>query len=298
MLRQLATTAMAVIAMSTFVANPAKSGNTATRPATVDYVSKIDSSDLLATRLIGLPVYSGAPNGTPTTGAKADGTKANPSDLMTPSADTHIGDINNLIVTRDGAIDGVVIGVGDFLRIGEKNVAVAFDDLHWSADGTGKPVAYLSVTKEQLQNAPSFDVSMLQMKANGQNPQATGSAGQDVAVDGPADSPVVDATKISASDLMRTAVYDAANQNVGSVADVIVTKSGKIDAIVVDVGGFLGIGQKPVAIAFDDLNIRKDRNGTLTAYTAFTKQQLDNAPQYDKDKYQNQRDTMRLHTRG
>ena len=63
-----------------------------------------------------------------------------------------------------------------------------------------------------------------------------------------------------------------------SVGDVIVTKDGKIDAVVVDVGGFLGIGEKPVAIAFDDLKIVKDENGNLVAYTTFTKDQLDNAP--------------------
>ena len=83
-----------------------------------------------------------------------------------------------------------------------------------------------------------------------------------------------------------------------SVGDVIVTKDGKIDAIVVDVGGFLGIGEKPVAIAFDDLKIGKDENGNLVAYTTFTKDQLDNAPQYDKSAYKTQRDTMRLHTQG
>ncbi len=108
----------------------------------------------------------------------------------------------------------------------------------------------------------------------------------------------VDATKISANDLTGTTVYDASNQNVGEVGDVIVTKDGKIDAVVVDVGGFLGIGQKPVAIAFEDLSIRKDDSGNLTVFTAFTKEQLDSAPTYDKSAYESQRDQMRLHTQG
>jgi sporulation protein YlmC with PRC-barrel domain len=107
-----------------------------------------------------------------------------------------------------------------------------------------------------------------------------------------------DATKISAKDLTGTTVFDADNQTVGDVGDVIVTKDGKIDAVVVDVGGFLGIGEKPVAIAFEDLDVRTDQNGDLTVYTSFTKDQLDNAPKYDKSAYENQRDQMRLHTQG
>ncbi len=79
---------------------------------------------------------------------------------------------------------------------------------------------------------------------------------------------------------------------------MIANKDGQIDAVVVDVGGFLGIGEKPVAIAFEDLDIRKDENGNLVLHTAFTKDQLDNAPKYDKNAYEQQRDQMRLHTQG
>ena len=108
----------------------------------------------------------------------------------------------------------------------------------------------------------------------------------------------VDVAKISADELINTTVYDTDNQNVGEVGDVIANKDGKIDAVVVDVGGFLGIGEKPVAIAFEDLDIRKDENGNLVLHTAFTKDQLDNAPKYDKNAYEQQRDQMRLHTQG
>ncbi len=53
---------------------------------------------------------------------------------------------------------------------------------------------------------------------------------------------------------------------------------------------------KPVATAFDDRNIRRDESGGLLAYTTFSKEQLDNAPQYDKQGYKTHRDEMRLHT--
>lgn len=43
-----------------------------------------------------------------------------------------IGDINEVMVDKDGKVDAVVIGVGGFLGIGEHNVAVPFDSLRWS----------------------------------------------------------------------------------------------------------------------------------------------------------------------
>lgn len=104
----------------------------------------------------------------------------------------------------------------------------------------------------------------------------------------------VDVTTISANDLINTTVYSGQNDNVGSVGDVILSDDGMIDAVVLDIGGFLGLGQKPVAIAFDALTIRRDANGSLFVFTGFTREQLEGAPDYNADNYLTERDTMRL----
>lgn len=44
-----------------------------------------------------------------------------------------IGDIAEVLLNRDGTAQAVVIGVGGFLGIGQKNVAVAYKDLEWSS---------------------------------------------------------------------------------------------------------------------------------------------------------------------
>jgi sporulation protein YlmC with PRC-barrel domain len=286
--RLLATTAIVALASSAYAAGTTSQTGEAMNTAPVNYLSKVDSSDALASKLIGQAVYSGAPNGN-----AMSGTKANPD---------HIGDINDLIVGQSGAIDAVVIGVGGFLGVGEKNVAVPFASLQWSADSNGKPAVFLAVSKDQLQNAPNFDVAVVQQnaKSNASNGEAMNgpATGQNTTADNTKAGTAVDTTKMSADDLKGTTVYDADNQDVGDVGDVIVTKDGKIDAIIVDVGGFLGMGQKPVAIAFEDLKIHRAQDGKLIASTSFTKEQLDNAPQYDANAYQNQRDQMRLHTQG
>jgi sporulation protein YlmC with PRC-barrel domain len=55
------------------------------------------------------------------------------------------------------------------------------------------------------------------------------------------------------SRLMGTDVYGADNQKIGDIDEVLVDRQGKIHGVVVGVGGFLGIGQKDVAIPFDQV---------------------------------------------
>src|SRR6478752_4540439 len=47
---------------------------------------------------------------------------------------------------------------------------------------------------------------------------------------------------------------------IGDVVDLVVTDDGKVDAIVVGVGGFLGIGKKRVALAWDSVKLAKQDN--------------------------------------
>jgi hypothetical protein len=72
------------------------------------------------------------------------------------AAGERIGDINDLLLDGSGRIANVVIGVGGFLGIGEKNVAVPYESLSISTGGDGKRVITLGVSKEELNAAPAF----------------------------------------------------------------------------------------------------------------------------------------------
>jgi sporulation protein YlmC with PRC-barrel domain len=61
------------------------------------------------------------------------------------------------------------------------------------------------------------------------------------------------------SQLMGIDVYGADNQKIGDVDEVLVDRQGKIHGLVVGVGGFLGIGQKDVAISFDQVQWMSNR---------------------------------------
>jgi sporulation protein YlmC with PRC-barrel domain len=54
-----------------------------------------------------------------------------------------------------------------------------------------------------------------------------------------------------ASKLVGLKVYNEANENVGSINDLLTDKSGAVKAVVIGVGGFLGMGEHLVAVSFD-----------------------------------------------
>jgi sporulation protein YlmC with PRC-barrel domain len=100
----------------------------------------------------------------------------------------------------------------------------------------------------------------------------------------------VDAVTLSADDLIGATVYGTNDENIGEIGDIILSDKEEIEAYIVEVGGFLGIGEKPVAIDAADLDVMKDENSNLYVFTPFTSEQLDNQPEYDETAYQENRD--------
>ena len=68
-----------------------------------------------------------------------------------------VGSISDLILSKDGkTVQGFVIGVGGFLGIGEKNVALQMDKLKMAHNADGSVMLTMDVTKDELSNAPAF----------------------------------------------------------------------------------------------------------------------------------------------
>jgi sporulation protein YlmC with PRC-barrel domain len=70
------------------------------------------------------------------------------------------------------------------------------------------------------------------------------------------------------SKLMGVDVYGSDNQKIGDIDEVLVDKQGKIQAVVVGIGGFLGIGEKDVAIPFGQLQWFDEPVRTVTTAPA------------------------------
>jgi sporulation protein YlmC with PRC-barrel domain len=90
------------------------------------------------------------------------------------------------------------------------------------------------------------------------------------------------ATDWRSSKLVGTDVYGLDKSKIGSISDVLISSSGNVQAVVVGVGGFLGVGEKNVAIPFDALTIMRKPNGaTIDKITVtYSKDDLNNAPKF------------------
>lgn len=70
---------------------------------------------------------------------------------------TWVGEIDNIVISADGTVQGAVLGVGGFLGVGEKDVLVSFDSLVFFEDEAGGDIrAYADVTREGLEALPDY----------------------------------------------------------------------------------------------------------------------------------------------
>lgn len=78
--------------------------------------------------------------------------------------------------------------------------------------------------------------------------------------------------------LTAATVYGPGDEKIGIIAHV--HGMGDEGAAVIDVGGFLGIGAKPVALALRELDVMRDADGTVHAVTRYTKDELKALPEH------------------
>jgi PRC-barrel domain len=125
--------------------------------------------------------------------------------------------------------------------------------------------------------------TMLAVPAFAQQPPANpGTAGQSSAQQNPGFMQNQDPTQWRGTKLIGTSVYGPDNSSIGEISDVIIGSDGTIKAVVIGVGGFLGVAQKDVAVPFNALNVtRTPSSSTINKITVtYTKDQLKNAPQF------------------
>ena len=251
--------------------------------------------DVLVTRLLGETIYA-----------------------STDDNAEEIGTITDMVVTSGMGISAVVISVGGFLGVGEKDVAVDFSQLEWAARDDGSRRWVLATTAEALSAAPAFIWSDSEEVTG--DPALTPQEEEDQLVDGdpndtdvdpalttdeaerPAISTPVDRTGfsefdesgLSADDLRGIGVYGINDELIGTIGDIVTNPDGSFDAVIVDVGGFLGLGAKPVAVGFDNLVFSADTFGNRYLFLNTTREQLETQQAYDPATYADERDSQRM----
>jgi len=209
-----------------------------------------------------------------------------------------VGEINNIILSRDGSVEGVVIGVGGFLGLGEKDVAVSMDQVRFISDGDNANDYFIVFTSSRaaLEGAPDWDRKTEKMRAD--RLEKTRTAVRTEAYRPTTDMAALDAVErkgfmaidvkevgnMKAGDLIGTRVYGLKNEDVGEVGDIILSPNGTGRVAIIDVGGFMGIGEKPVAIPMKELRVMREADGDdLRVYIDATEQRLEKMSTYENN---------------
>lgn len=266
-----------------------------TPPTVLSQGYSAHGQDVLVTQLIGQMVYS-----------------------STEDNAEEIGEITDMVVTSGQGISAVVISVGGFLGVGEKQVAVDFTQLTWAERADGSRRWVLETTVETLTEAPAFIWG--ESEENTGDPALTTQQEEAQLVDGDPNAVPVDPalttdqperTQIStpvdrsgftefdeagmtAEELRGIGVYGINDEQIGTIGDILLNTDGSFDAVVVDVGGFLGLGAKPVAVGFDNLVFSSDTFGNRYLFINANREQLEAQPEYDAATYEADRQVQRM----
>jgi sporulation protein YlmC with PRC-barrel domain len=88
---------------------------------------------------------------------------------------------------------------------------------------------------------------------------------------------------VSVTEYYKQNVYDTSDNTIGEVSDVLLDKDGHVTAVILSVGGFLGLGAKYVSVPFNALRIT-EKDGKRYLVMDATKEALTSAPGYQYDK--------------
>ncbi|WP_138469392.1 PRC-barrel domain-containing protein [Poseidonocella sp. HB161398] len=337
--------------------------------------------EVRASQFIGARVYAAAPeeaamsadgsavdgvgNGAEEADDMAAGDTA-PADPRDDYAD--VGEIGDVLMSQDGQIEAILVDVGGFLGIGEKQVAISMDKLEFVPDTAAAQdwMVVFTSDRETLENAPAYeppadpaamdgadagaavaptgsvsetvgdagsDAADWAEEKTAQGEQALDAAGdkasdmaqsaqqdmqsaaegvgeaadragdalagaatsagaavEDAGEDmqqagtdaGSADYVTADIGDVTTEQLTGARVYDLNDKRIGEVHEVAMTADGQPGKAIVDVGGFLGIGEKRVELGFDQMNIEKLNGGDeLRIQVNATEEQLKEMPEYE-----------------
>lgn len=230
-----------------------------------------------------------------------------------------IGEVNDIILGRDGTVDAVLVDIGGFLGIGERQVAVDMSALKIVQDDATDADDWflvLQADRGMLDAAPEFVRPGAATQADGQvDTQADAQTDKDAGKDGMENVPVVnealgdqtepaaeatadadakaatpmalpegyaavDNKALTAEMLTGADVRDTTDASIAEVSDLVLTSDGQVTDVVLDVGGFLGIGAKTVAIPMDRLTVAQADGGAIRIWVDMTKDELQSLPEY------------------
>ncbi|MDW5318477.1 PRC-barrel domain-containing protein [Rhizobium sp. PL01] len=229
-------------------------------------------SDIMASKFIGMRLYSTE-------------TEMNADTAVKPGAEKEwddIGEVNEVILSRQGEVKAVVLGVGGFLGIGEKDVAIPMKDIKFVKDGDDADDYFLVVNanKQMLTDAPAY-VAPTAMTTATPPASQTAMVRPDVKRDG---YRATELTDLTSENLTGAKVYGPKDENIGEVDKLVLNADGSVKQLVMDIGGFLGMGEHHIAVPLESVNIMRDEKGDdVRVYVDSTEETLKAQPEYKEN---------------
>lgn len=219
-----------------------------------------------------------------------------------------IGEVSDVLMSREGEVRAILVDVGAFLGTGDKTVAIQMEQVQMQTEGEMSEDYFVVFTadRQQLEAVPEFSMvsqdsaDLGQTTIDGQTTTDTQIAGDGQTTTEGTDMDesqtmattvnpafdregyeTVDAMQISTEELTGVAVYDPNDEWLGEVSELILGTDGQVTQAVIDVGGFLGIGEKPVAMDFQEMILKRRTDGSdLRVYVDATEDELNEMPEY------------------
>ena len=214
---------------------------------------------------------------TGTTNAEVDAGKLIGQNVVDANGDT-VGEIDSVMVDGDGKVQGVVIDVSSWLQ-SEKLISVPWTDLQISNDNK---IVGTNLTKESATAATTYAYADPANKGKVfTDDSATGAAtGTETGIT--MGTPIKNSDgSINASQLMGLKVENPDGNNVGEIGEVVLDDGGQVQGVVVDVGGFLGVGERPVLLDWKDVTLAGSGNEVKANVNA-TVESLKAMPAYER----------------
>lgn len=193
-----------------------------------------------------------------------------------------IGEIHEIVLTRSGDVGSVIVDVGGFLGIGEREVAIDMSQLQFVSDGEDADEYFIVVRASVagVEDAPEYRGRDVEMEADAGTQDAEGRmrlTAPAVTRDGyePADM-----EQLTSEMLTGARVYGSEDEDIGEIGQLLLTDDGMIDRAVIDVGGFLGLGEHHVAVTMEELTILQN-DGDVRVYIDATQEALEAQPEYE-----------------
>jgi hypothetical protein len=199
-----------------------------------------------------------------------------------PEGWQQVGEIGDVVVTRQGEVRALLVDSGGFLGAGETERRIDIENVRFVADSDDQGEYYVVFAgdRQMFEEQGSYDQARAEEQGEMRATENEAFA-QEVAAQGRGQRDAmeqVEWTGLTTEELLGTRVYGANDEWVGDLSELSLSENGEIEGVIIDVGGFLGIGEKPVMMSLDQVELRRESTGLGDGYRAYvnaTEEELD-----------------------